>query len=122
MVTVDDVEVARVAIKTDGDGKAMAKFQLPGAIARGDGLLTILAEDGGVTESIQKRIPIVMKTISMSLFPEGGDLVTGVPGRVYFMAKTPIGKPADVTGKVIDDRGAIVATLPRSTTAWASSS
>lgn len=111
VVTVDDVEIARVPIKTDGDGKAMAKFQLPGAIARGDGLLTILAEDGGVTESIQKRIPIVMKTISMSLFPEGGDLVTGVPGRVYFMAKTPIGKPADVTGKVIDDRGAIVATL-----------
>ncbi len=111
VVTVDDVEVARLPIKTDGDGKAMAKFQLPGSIARGDGLLTILAEDGGVTESIQKRIPIVMKSISMSLFPEGGDLVTGVPGRVYFMAKTPLGKPADLTGRVIDDRGIVVAKL-----------
>ena len=111
VVTVDDIEVARVPIKTDADGKALAKFQLPGAIARGDGLLTVMADDGGVVESIQKRIPIVMKTISMSLFPEGGDLVAGVPGRVYFMAKTPLGKPADITGRVIDDRGAEVAKL-----------
>ncbi|HSN27000.1 MAG TPA: MG2 domain-containing protein [Kofleriaceae bacterium] len=111
VVTIDDIEVARLPIKTDAGGKAMAKFQLPGSIARGDGLLTVMAEDGGVTESIQKRIPIVMKSISMSLFPEGGDLVTGVPGRVYFMAKTPLGKPADLTGRVIDDRGIVVAKL-----------
>jgi len=39
------------------------------------------------------------------VFPESGDLVEGVPGRVYFMAKTTIGKPADIEGNVIDDRG-----------------
>ena len=123
VVTVDDVEVARVAIKTDNDGKATAKFQLPAKIARGDGLLTILADDGGVTESIQKRIPIVMKTMQLSLFPEGGDLVEGVPGRVYFMAKNTLGKPADIEGKVVDDRGQTRrASSRRCTTAWAGSS
>jgi uncharacterized protein YfaS (alpha-2-macroglobulin family) len=111
IVTVDDVEVARVAIKTDAAGGATAKFQLPAKIARGDGLLTILADDGGVTESIQKRIPIVMKTMHLALFPEGGDLVEGVPGRVYFMAKNTLGKPADVEGKVVDDRGQVVTTF-----------
>jgi uncharacterized protein YfaS (alpha-2-macroglobulin family) len=111
IVTVDDIEVARVAIKTDKDGGATAKFQLPAKIARGDGLLTILADDGGVTESIQKRIPIVMKTMQLSLFPEGGDLVEGVPGRVYFTAKNLLGKPADIEGKVVDDRGQIVTTF-----------
>lgn len=109
VVTVDDVEVARVAIKTDKNGGATAKFQLPSKIARGDGLLTILADDGGVMESIQKRIPIVMKTMQLSLFPEGGDLVEDVPGRVYFMAKNTLGKPADIAGKVVDDRGQTVA-------------
>ena len=109
VVTIDDAEVARVPLKTDKDGKVLARFQLPASIARGDGLLTILVEDGGVTESIQKRIPIVMKTLQLSVFPEGGDLVDGVPSRVYFMAKTMIGKPADVEGKVIDDRGQLVA-------------
>jgi hypothetical protein len=108
VVTVDDAEVARIAIKTDAEGKATAKFTLPAAIARGDGLLTILADDGGVTESIQKRIPIVMTTMQLALFPEGGDLIDGVPGRVYFMARNTIGKPADVDGKVVDDRGQVV--------------
>ncbi|HEX5062163.1 MAG TPA: MG2 domain-containing protein [Kofleriaceae bacterium] len=111
VVTVDDIEVARVAIKTDASGGATAKFQLPAKIARGDGLLTILADDGGVTESIQKRIPIVMKTMQLSLFPEGGDLVEGVAGRVYFMAKNTIGKPADIEGKIVDDRGQTVTTF-----------
>lgn len=109
VVMIDDVERERLSIKTDREGKALARFKLPATIARGDGLLTILAEDGGVTESIQKRIPIVLKKLQFSVFPEGGDLVDTVPGRVYFLAKTLIGKPADVEGKVVDDRGQAVA-------------
>ena len=105
VVTIDDQEVARLPIATDAEGKGVAKFQLPTAISRGDGLLTILVEDGGVTESIQKRIPIVMKTLSFAMFPEGGDLIAGVPGRIYFSAKNTLGKPADIEGRVLDDRG-----------------
>ena len=111
VVTIDDAEVSRLPITTDKEGKAIVQFQLPTQIARGDGLLTILAEDGGITESIQKRIPIVMTTLQLSVFPEAGDLVQGVPGRVYFMAKTTIGKPADIDGKVVDDRGTVVSTF-----------
>jgi hypothetical protein len=109
MVIVDDVEVARVPLKTDKEGNATARFDLPAHIARGDGLFTLLADDGGVTESMQKRIPIVMKTLQLSLLPEGGELVEGLPGRVYFRAKNTIGKPVDVSGRVVDDRGAVVA-------------
>jgi len=111
VVTIDDAEVSRLAVRTDGDGKALVRFALPAKLARGDGLLTILVEDGGITESIQKRIPIVMKTLQLSVFPEGGDLVEGVASRVYFMARTMVGKPADIDGAVIDDRGQIVAAL-----------
>jgi uncharacterized protein YfaS (alpha-2-macroglobulin family) len=50
-----------------------------------------------------------MKTMQLSLFPEGGDLVEDVPGRVYFMAKNTLGKPADIAGKVVDDRGQTIA-------------
>lgn len=109
IVTIDDVETNRFTITTNRAGQATARFRLPTTIARGDGLLTILADDGGVTESIQRRIPIVTTTLQLGLYPEGGDLVDGVPGRVYFQARTPLGKPADIEGKVIDDRGATVA-------------
>ncbi|HEX3476888.1 MAG TPA: MG2 domain-containing protein [Kofleriaceae bacterium] len=111
VVTVDDAEIARLAISTDGDGKATARFTLPPAIARGDGLLTILADDGGVTESIQKRIPILISALQLQMFPEGGDLVDGLPGRVYFLARNPLGKPADVEGRVVDDRGQVAGEL-----------
>jgi hypothetical protein len=111
VVTIDDAEVSRTQVTTDAAGKATVKFQLPAKMTRGDGLLTVMAEDGGVTESIQKRIPIVMTTLNLALYPEGGELVQGVPGRVYFLAKTTIGKPADVEGNVRDDRGNVVSTF-----------
>jgi hypothetical protein len=109
IVTVDEVEVARFRVTTNAQGEAVAKFELPKQIAHGDGLLTLLVEDGGVTESIQKRIPILVKQMSVELYPEGGELVTGLPGRVYFIAKNPIGKPADIDGRVVDDQGREVA-------------
>lgn len=104
IITIDDAELPRIKLKTDKEGKTTARFALPAKLARGDGLLTIMADDGGVTESVQKRIPIVMKKLDLAVFPEGGDLVDGVPGRVYFMAKTTLGKPADIEGKVIDKK------------------
>jgi hypothetical protein len=111
IVTVDDAETARLTITTDRAGKATVRFRLPTQLTRGDGLITVMADDGGVIESTQQRIPIVMKTLQLGLFPEGGDLITGVAGRVYFMARTTLGKPADIAGVVIDDRGQTVATL-----------
>jgi hypothetical protein len=111
VVTVDDVEVSRTKLTTDKDGAAVARAQLPAAIQRGDGVLALLVEDGGVTESMQKPIPIVLATLQLAVFPESGHLVAGVASRVYFMAKTPAGKPADIDGTVLDDRGAVIAQL-----------
>src|SRR5262249_37550406 len=109
VVTVDDVEVGRVPVTTDAEGKALVRFTLPASIARGDGLLTVLATDGGLTESVQKRIPILLKNVKVDLSPEGGDLVEGLPGRVYLAAANSMGKPADVAGRVVDDRGEKIA-------------
>jgi hypothetical protein len=111
IVTVDEIEVTRFRVSTSAKGEAVAKFELPKQIARGDGLLTLLVDDGGVTESMQKRIPILVKQMSVELFPEGGELVSGLPGRVYFQAKNPLGKPADIDGRVVDDQGRQVATF-----------
>jgi cyclase len=37
-------------------------------------------------------------------FPEGGELVAGLPGRIYFEARTPARKPADLVVAVLDVR------------------
>jgi hypothetical protein len=71
----------------------------------------VLTPDGGITESVQKRIPILLKSLDVAMFPEGGDLIEGLPGRVYLSAKNSLGKPADVEGRVVDDRGAEIASF-----------
>ena len=111
VATVDGVELPRVKTTTNAEGNALVKFDLPKTIEAGDGLLTILVEDGGITESVSKSIPIVMKKLALSFFPEGGKMVSGLPTRLYFEAKTPLGKPADVEGRLVDDLGNAVATF-----------
>ncbi len=111
VVTVDGVELPRVKVTTHADGGALLKFDLPATIAAGDGLLTVLVEDGGVTESISKSIPILQKRLALAFFPEGGRLVAGLPSRVYFEAKNLHGKPADVQGRIVDDLGNAITTF-----------
>jgi hypothetical protein len=84
---------------------------LPETLSTSDGLVTVLVEDGGVTESISRSIPIVRSDVQLAFFPEGGDLVQGLPGRVYFEATDAHGEPADIAGYVTDDAGEKVATF-----------
>jgi hypothetical protein len=43
------------------------------------------------------------------MYPEGGDLIAGLPCGVYVEAKNPNQKPADIVGSVVDSHGAEVA-------------
>lgn len=108
IVNVDSAEVGRAEFTTDAQGKAtVSGFILPQTLSRGDGLLTITVDDAGLIESTQKRINITLDTLDLSLFPEGGDLVQGLSSRVYFRAKTPLGKPADIDAEILEDGKAI---------------
>lgn len=108
IVTVDGVEVSRTSVFPDDKGRAWVRFLLPAKIAKGDGLLTIQVDGGGFIESIQRRIPIALEDVQVSLFPEGGDLVTGLPSRVYLAATDAQNEPVEVEGQVLDDRGTLV--------------
>jgi len=104
---VDGVEVARVPINMSQKGTAEARFELPNTIERGEGSLAFVIEDGGVVETASKTIPILLQTVDIQFYPEGGDLVAGVENRVYFEARTPVGKPADLRGEVVRYGGAL---------------
>ncbi len=104
-IQLDGGALPPVEVSTDARGDALVRFELPDRITRGDGLLTVLVEDGGITESVSERIPIVMQALDVSLYPEGGDLVEGLPSRVYFEARDTFGEPADIEGRLVDDDG-----------------
>jgi len=106
---VDGQEAFRGPATVDDKGQCNARFALPKEIRRGEGTLAMVIEDGGIVETASKTIPILLQTVDLTMYPEGGDLVAGLPNRVYFEAFTPAKKPADLAGDVLDSKGNKVA-------------
>ncbi|HET6572997.1 MAG TPA: alpha-2-macroglobulin family protein [Fimbriiglobus sp.] len=106
-VMVDGKEVAPdvAPAKTDAAGNAAVRFTLPKADAIRSATLTVTATTkAGTPEALVRPVPLATRTLHVEFFPEGGDLVLGVPNRVYFRVTTTTvpGKPADVTGILTD--------------------
>ncbi len=106
---VDDGETFRGPATIDDEGNGTARFRLPSTIARGEGSLAIIVDDNGAVETAAKTIPILLQTVDLALYPEGGELVAGLPNRVYVEAHTPAKKPADLAGEIVDEAGREVA-------------
>jgi hypothetical protein len=68
----------------------------------------MVIQDGGVVETATKTTPILLQTVDLALYPEGGDLVAGLLNRVYIEARTPAKKAADVAGVVVNAEGSTV--------------
>jgi hypothetical protein len=108
-IKVDGKPVANLPLRTDATGAVLVKCQLPRQIERGNASLSLTFHAPGSVETIVRPIPIVLKKLQVEFFPEGGDLVAGVPNRVYFQARTTLDKPAELKGRIVDDNGQVVA-------------
>ena len=108
-----EVRIGGVAVQTiettTVNGEARIAFRLPENLNTTDGLLQVIVTERGVEESISRSIPIVLNTISLRFFPEGGDLVENVQGKVAFEALNEFGKGADVSGIIVDENDTEVA-------------
>lgn len=100
------IEIAEPLGKTNDRGELMLSFPLPSPIAYGQGVLRIAP---GEAEAIVERIPIRVENVAVDFYPEGGDLVAGIPSRVYFHSHDALGRPVAVQGQVVDGRGGEVA-------------
>lgn len=92
-------------------GELAIRFQLPKVIRQGEGLLTVAINDGAVTETAARPIPIHTGRAEVAFYPEGGYLVGGIQNRVYFAAKDSLGKPIEIAGEVLSQSGRVVATV-----------
>jgi alpha-2-macroglobulin-like protein len=106
---IDGVAMNPVTVSTDAQGEAFVAFELPYDMEAGAGLLTIKVTDGGLTESISRSIPIVVDSLDIELFPEGGDLLAGMDQRIYVQARNAWGEPADIYGHIVNDADEVVA-------------
>lgn len=88
------------------------RFKLPPEVFAGKDVpsatLTATVSDKSDTEAIVRPVPLVAKSLRVEFFPEGGDMIAGVNGRVYFQVRMPTakptepGKPADLKGYITD--------------------
>jgi hypothetical protein len=110
-VTIDNQAVVHHLNNADAEGRSDFEFNLPQQILKGDGRVMITCNDGATTETIYRTLPIAVRDLQVDCYPEGGDLIVGVPNRVYFQARTLANRPAELEGRIVDDRGVEVARI-----------
>jgi hypothetical protein len=93
---------ASVKMRTDAKGNAPITFKLPQTLDEEQALLKILVQNGKQKEKLTQAIPVVASRLAVDFFPEGGDLLAGVPNRVYYRIRTPQGDPVNnLQGSVV---------------------
>jgi len=105
-----DGAVSSKNLQTDASGKVTVRFKLPDHIDKGVAGLSVQFTDGGTPETILRPVAIVLKKLLVDFYPEGGDLIAGVPNRVYYQVHTTLGKPAELRGHIVDQDG--ISVLP----------
>ncbi|MCE3225965.1 MAG: large extracellular alpha-helical protein [Bacteroidetes bacterium] len=111
VANIDGQKVVEQADVTDEDGLKYVKFNLPKKLKSNDGLLNVMIDYNGSTESISRSIPIILNTIKFTAYPEGGDMVCGLYNTVAFRALNEFDKPADIEGVVLTAKGSQVASF-----------
>ena len=89
----------------DGKGRAGFSFEIPEDVERGEGRFVVRIVDGGAVETAMEPFVIPLGATTANLYPEGGALLAGVPGRVYFEAFDANGRPVSAAGSIIDSAG-----------------
>lgn len=115
VATADDVTFESIQVEpvSGPNGRVNLRFRLPADLERGDVRLKVAFKarvgQNVVEESVADRVPVVGRSVNVEFFPEGGNLVAGVPCRVYFRATTPSGQPVDLKGTITDGRKTLAA-------------
>lgn len=103
--TIDGQVIHEQNAELSSHGTLPIEFSLPTDVEWGEGQLVVVVDDGGLRETVAKRIPLQVGPIDVRFFPEGGELVAGLENRVYLTARDPLGTPLYVRGTVVDGQG-----------------
>jgi TonB-dependent SusC/RagA subfamily outer membrane receptor len=102
---------AKGRAETDADGTIKVNFPAETSALKNARLVTSIAGTGQGT--VYKSIPvqIMAGATDVQFFPEGGNMINGVPARVAFKAIGTDGLGTNVKGSVVDGNGTRVADI-----------
>lgn len=90
-----DTPAGSVSGKTDRAGYFPFYFTLP-ANQKAKILVCTVTVSDGKGQSLQKAWPVSDKPFIISCMPEGGELIPGLPARLFLLSSYPDGEPAPV--------------------------
>jgi hypothetical protein len=96
-------------VKTDEQGNGTIVFTVPDK-SSGEPLVCSLA-DSKSGWSKEVFIPTNLDPLHIQFFPEGGNLIAGIPTRIGFTAFNKWGMPVNTEGSLVDSNGEKVASL-----------
>jgi hypothetical protein len=99
-------------LRADAQGNVKGTLCVPKDVpAKAQADLEFEVQDGKVNQKFVQTVPVVVPKWNVGIFPEGGDLVDGVPNRVYCQLTTPAVKASAAKGEVLDGESNVVATV-----------
>jgi anti-sigma factor RsiW len=90
---------------TDATGAVRFSFKLPATVEKGRGNLALQFGTGPNIEIWTQPLRIETGQVHVECFPEGGDLVAGVPNDVYFQMRNNAGEAIDGEAELLDGAG-----------------
>ncbi|TDO21510.1 carboxypeptidase-like regulatory domain-containing protein [Pedobacter duraquae] len=96
--------------KTNGSGMLDLNFNSPKDNGTGRILATVTMPD---KKKVLKEVLIdaVSSRVDVQFFPEGGNMIAGLPGKVAIKAVNAAGKGTDVSGTIVDNEGNLLSTF-----------
>jgi hypothetical protein len=106
---VVDGRVVYEELNENAEAKDRIEFNLEKGLRRGKGALAIATTVNGVSVAAAKEIPIRSDHIDLFVYPEGGQLASGVMNRVFVEAIDGFGNRIGMTGAIKSSKGQQVA-------------
>jgi hypothetical protein len=101
----------RQSSSTDASGNVKLEFTIPKDVTTGQGTLAVQLKNGNTTETWTQPFRIETGQLRVDCYPEGGDLIAGVPNHVYFQVRNQAGEAVDGEGQLLDSAGKPVQTF-----------
>lgn len=108
-VSIGGQKVQTEQLTTDAGGKSDLTFTLPAGLNTADVLLNVRVSYKGSQEAISRSVPVVLNKVDLQFMPESGHAVRGTDNLIAFKALNEFGKPADVSGDIVNAKNEVVA-------------
>jgi hypothetical protein len=105
-ILADDKKIANGSSIINQYGELPIALAMPEAASKLEISMEIIKNKTSFTTRM--LIPYQRDSISIRWYPEGGDLVEGIKGRVAFEAHLPTGEPASIDGMLLENNAPVM--------------